>query len=209
MGMRLAGFSFVAFAGAIATTAFAADAPSSFIEPVLGQLVGFTLPAKFEMQKADSSADQYFRGAFPKGETTANWSQMITISGAKDAAAGGKKSAQQIAANISSSIQKQCSDTFSVKPLGPTKIDGQDAFVAITSCGKVGPDKHSETALMVTITAPKAIYTVQWAERTPANAENLTIDEAKWKGRLKQMVPFRVCPIVAGEKAPYPSCTKP
>ncbi len=83
-----------------------------------------------------------------------------------------------------------------------------DAFVAVTSCGKVEPDKHSETALTIAIRASEAIYTIQWAERAPANAENLTIDESKCKNRLKQMVPFRICPIVAGEKAPYPSCGK-
>lgn len=208
MRMRLAVTLVVALTGSISTWAFATGASSAFTEPVFGQIVGFTLPAEFEMQKADSNDDQYFRGAFLKGETTKTWTQMITISGAKDVENDPKKSAQFIAANIAGSIRKQCPDTFSVKPLGPTKIDGQDAFVAITSCGKVGPDKHSETALTVTIKAPKAIYTIQWAERTPSSAENLVIDAAKWKDRLKQMVPFRVCPVVAGEKPPYPSCGK-
>jgi hypothetical protein len=194
----------IALFGLLVPTKFADAAPSSFIEPILGQLVGFNLPAGFEMGQVQSNADQYFRGAFLKGETEKTWTQMITITGAKDA--DPKKSAQFVAAHISSSIQRQCPDTFSVKPMGPTKIDGQDAFVAIASCGKVGADKHSETALMITIRGAKAIYTVQWAERTPSNAENLTIDESKWKGRLEKLIPFRVCPVVAGEKAPYPSC---
>src|SRR5690606_3736581 len=104
--------------------------------------------------------------------TVETWSQMISVTGAKDASYDPKKSAQLIAANIAGSIEKLCPDTFSVKPLGPAKINSQDAFVAVTSCGKVGPDKHSETALTVAIKSAEAVYTIQWAERTPSNAEN-------------------------------------
>jgi hypothetical protein len=193
----------------LAGSAAIADTPSStIIAPVLGHLVGFTLPDGFAMQKEQSDGGRYFRAAALKGENPSNWTQLISITGVKDVDKDPTKNAQFIAANISSSIQKLCPDTFSVKPLGPTKIDGQDAFVAVTSCGKVEPDKHSETALTIAIRASEAIYTIQWAERAPANAENLTIDESKWKNRLKQMVPFRICPIIAGEKAPYPSCGK-
>ncbi|AGK58773.1 hypothetical protein HYPDE_35508 [Hyphomicrobium denitrificans 1NES1] len=199
----------VVFSGLAGSAAFAEEPGSStIIAPVLGQLVGFTLPGGFEIQKAQADGGRYFRAAIPKGESIDNWSQLISITGAKDIDKDPKKTAQFIAANISGSIQKLCPDTFSVKPLGSTKINGQDGFVAITSCGKVEPDKHRETALTVAIKTNEAVYTIQWTERTPANAENLTIDEEKWKGRLKQMVPFRVCPVVAGEKVPYPSCTK-
>lgn len=196
----------VAFSGFASSAALAAPGTSTVIQPVLGQLIGFTLPAGFEMKKEETNGDRYFRGAFLKGETTKNWTQMISISGAKDIDADPTKNAQFFAANIANSIKKLCPDTFLVKPLGPTTIDKHDAFVAITSCGKVGQDKHSETGMTLTIKGPSAIYTVQWAERTPSNAENLSIDEAKWKDRLKQMVPFRICPVVAGEKPPYPSC---
>jgi len=206
MRTRMAAALVVAFSGLAGSAALAAPGSSAIITPVLGQLIGFTLPAGFEMQKEETSGDRYFRGAFLKGETTKNWTQMISISGAKNIDVDPAKSAQFFAANIANSIQKLCPDTFSVKPLGPTKIDNQDAFVAITSCGKVGQDQHSETGMTLTIKGASAIYTVQWAERTPANAENLTIDEGKWKDRLKQMVPFRICPVVAGEKPPYPSC---
>lgn len=197
-----------AFSGLAGSAAIAAAPSPTIIAPVLGQLIGFTLPEGFAIQKEDTGGGRYFRPALLNGESAANWTQMLSITGVTDVDKDPKKNAQFIAANISSSIQKLCPDTFSVKPLGPTKIDGQDAFVAITSCGKIGPDKHSETALTVAIKSADAVYTIQWAERTPANAENLTIDEVKWKSRLKQMVPFRVCPIVAGEAAPYPSCGK-
>jgi hypothetical protein len=210
MRTRLAITLLAALSGSIGTAAYAEPAPkpasSTVIAPVLGQLVSFTLPAGFTMQKEQSSSLQYFHGGFLKGETADTWTQMVAITAGKNMDPDPKKTAQFIAANIANDIKKHCPDTFSVKPLGPSKIDGQDAFVAITSCGKVGADKHSETALTVTIKGANAIYSIQWAERAPSNAENLTIDENKWKGRLKQLIPFHVCPIVAGEKAPYPSC---
>jgi hypothetical protein len=210
MRTRLAVALLAALSGSIGSAAYAEPAPkpasSTVIAPILGQIVSFTLPAGFVMQKEQSSSQQYFHGGFLKGETAETWTQMIAITGGKSADTDPKKTAQFIAANIANDIKKHCPDTFSVKPLGPSKIDDRDAFVAITSCGKVGSDAHSETALTVTIKGAEAIYTVQWAERTPSNAENLTIDEDKWKGRLKQLIPFHVCPIVAGEKAPYPSC---
>jgi hypothetical protein len=209
MRTRMVSALLVAFSGVAGSAALAEEpASSTIIAPVLGQLVGFTLPSGFTLRKAQTDGGRYFRAAVLKSETVGNWSQLISITGVNDFDRDPKKTAQFIAANISESIQKLCPETFSVKPLGPTKIDGQDAFVAITSCGKVEPDKHSETALTVAIKTSDAVYTIQWTERTPSNAENLTIDEEKWKGRLKQMVPFRVCPVVAGEKEPYPSCTK-
>jgi hypothetical protein len=206
--MRMAAALFIALLVSIPSAASAEPAPTTMIAPILGQIVGFSLPAGFTLQKEDSNGAQYFRGAFLKGETADTWSQMITITGAKNANIDPTKSAQFIAANIAGDIRKHCPETFSVKPMGPTKIDGQDAFVAIASCGKVktGAAEHSETALMITIKSAQAIYTIQWAERTPSNAENLTIDEDKWKGRLEKLIPIRVCPIVPGEKAPYPSC---
>jgi hypothetical protein len=48
---------------------------------------------------------------------------------------------------------------------------------------------------------------LQWAERAPTVAKGV-IDEAKWQARLRQVQPIRVCPIVPGERAPYPSCAR-
>ncbi len=178
------------------------------ISPIFGQLVMFTLPAGFKTVFEQPSADRYIREAVLNGESVDRWSQMITVTGAKGLATSPQMSAQYFAAQIAAGFQKTCPKTFSVKPLGPTSVSGQEAFVAVASCGKVdaSPDKHSETALIVAIKGASDIYTVQWAERTPANAENLTIDENKWKSRLMKLMPIRVCAIKPGEKPPYPSC---
>lgn len=185
----------------------AAPAPT-VISPIFGQLVMFTLPSDFVTVFEQPTAGSYIREAVLKGETVDKWSQMITVTGAKGLAEKPGMAAQYFAAQLAAGFQKACPTTFAVKPLGPTSISGEDAFVAIASCGKVGAsaEQHSETALIVAIKGKTDVYTVQWAERTPSNAENLTIDESKWKSRLDRLAPIRLCPIVPNEKAPYPSC---
>ncbi len=184
-------------------------ASPAVISPIFGQLVMFTLPSAFKTVFEQPKPDRYIREAVLKGETVDRWSQMITVTGAKGLAASPQMSAQYFAAQIAAGFQKACPATFSVKPLGPTKVSGQEAFVAVASCGKVdaSAEKHSETALIVAIKGATDVYTVQWAERTPSNAENLTIDESKWKDRLAKLTPIRICAIVPGEKPPYPSCS--
>lgn len=100
-----------------------------------------------------------------------------------------------------------CPDTFVAKGLGPAKFGDQDGYFALASCGSVeaAPDKHSETAIIVVVKGSVDYYTLQWAERTPSSGKPV-IDEAKWLERLHQLQPIRLCPIVPGEAAPYPSC---
>jgi hypothetical protein len=178
------------------------------ISPIFSQLVMFSLPAEFTTVNEQSNDHQYIREAVLKGETVDQWSQMITVTGAKGLATEPQISAQYFAAQIAGGFQKACPNTFSVKPMGEVKISEHDAFVAVASCGKVdtSADKHSETALIVAIKGVADVYTIQWAVRTPSSAENLTIDEAVWKQRLEKLTPIHVCPIIPGEKPPYPSC---
>jgi hypothetical protein len=118
-----------------------------------------------------------------------------------------KASPEAFAATIAGGFKSACPDTFAAKGLGPAKFGDQDGYVALASCGSVvsAPDKHSETALVVAIKGSADYYTVQWAERGPASGKPV-IDEAKWPDRLRQLQPIRLCPIVPGEAAPYPSC---
>jgi hypothetical protein len=104
-------------------------------------------------------------------------------------------------------FKSACPETFAAHGFGPTKFGDQDAYVAVASCGRVesSADKHSEVALIVTVKGSTDYYTLQWAERGPA-AGRTAIDEAKWLARLRQLQPIRLCQIVPGEAAPYPSC---
>jgi hypothetical protein len=40
---------------------------------------------------------------------------------------------------------------------------------------------------------------------TPPAAKPV-IDDAKWQERLRLLQQIRLCPIITGERAPYPSC---
>ncbi len=200
--------------GMILGSAVFAEGPAPFtvISPIFGQLVAFSMPSSFVVIGENTNGPSYIREAVLKGESASRWTQMITVTGAKDLAANPKVSPETFAASIAGGFRSACPDTFAVKAVGPTKFgdqDGhvQDAYVAIAGCGSVASsvDKHSETALIVAVKGSTDYYTLQWAERAPGLGKAV-IDEAKWLARLHQLQPIRLCPIVAGERAPYPSC---
>jgi hypothetical protein len=197
--------------GALLASSAAAQspAPSAFtvISPIFGQLVTFSLPASFVTVFENTNGPNYIREAVPKGETAKSWTQMITVTGAKGAAGNAKASPEIFAGSMVGGFKSACPETFAAHGFGPTKFGDQDAYVAVASCGRVeaSADKHSEVALIVTVKGSTDYYTLQWAERGPPAGRG-AIDEAKWLARLRQLQPIRLCPIVPGETAPYPSC---
>ena len=52
------------------------------------------------------------------------------------------------------------------------------------------------------------LYTVQWAARGPASPKPIDLDIPTWKSRADTLALTRICDKVAGEAAPYPSCTQ-
>ena len=60
--------------------------------------------------------------------------------------------------------------------------------------------------LIIAIKGERDYYTIQWAERSGASTTPIQFDEKKWMERLKRLTPVKLCPIVPGETAPYPSC---
>ncbi|SHK05685.1 hypothetical protein SAMN05444159_2300 [Bradyrhizobium lablabi] len=186
-----------------------AAVPESFtvISPVFGQLVRFSMPSKFVAAFENTKDAFYIREAGLKGETVNQWSQMITITANKGLASAPNYSPQNQAGSIAGGFKKACPDSFAAKSLGETKFGDRDAFVAVARCGKVeaGANEHSETALIVAVKGASDAYTIQWAERA-APISGADIDEAKWQGRFRELLPIRLCAIVSGEAAPYPSC---
>ena len=184
-------------------------APSAFkvISPIFGQLVTFSLPTNFVTVFENTKGPSYIREAVLKGETVKSWTQMITVTGAKGAAGNSNVTPESAAASLVGGFKSACPDTFAAQGFGPAKFGDQDAYVAVASCGRVetSADKHSETMLIVTVRGSADYYTVQWAERA-VPADKPAIDATKWQARLRQLQPIRLCPIVPGETAPYPSC---
>jgi hypothetical protein len=178
------------------------------ISPIFSQLVMLSLPKGFKTVFENSNGNQYIREAVLEGETVDQWSQMITVTGAKGLVANQNPNAQLFAGQIASVFKRACPDTFSAKALGAIKISGQDAFIAVASCGTVrsGAAAHSETALLIAIKGSADYYTVQWAERETASSQPMVPDEGKWIDRFGKLNPIKICAVVPGEAAPYPSC---
>ena len=184
-------------------------APAAFtvISPIFGQLVAFSMPQAFVTVFENTKGTNYIREAVLKGETVNDWTQMITVTGAKGTAANPKVSPESFASSMAGGFKSACPDSFTAKGFGPVKFGDQDAYVAVASCGRVesSADKHSETALVVSVKGSADYYTLQWAERGSAAGKS-AVDEAKWQARLRQLQPIRLCPILSGERAPYPTC---
>jgi hypothetical protein len=180
------------------------------ITPIFGQLLAFSQPPNFVPVSENAGAANYIRESVLKGETVKQWTQMITVTGAKGLAQKPEMSPALLAGYIADGFRKTCPDTFSAMSLGQTEIAGHQGFVAVASCGTVreGGATRSEIALILTIKGSSDYYTIQWAQRAPARGQVLAIDKAVWAKRLEQLGPIRLCPIVPGEKAPYPSCAK-
>jgi hypothetical protein len=179
------------------------------VTPIFGQLVGFTLPAGFnpaDFEKTEGNS--YIRESVLKGETVDHWTQMITVTGIKGLASDPDASPRVLAESIAGGFHHACPETFAVNPLGDAKVAGYAGFVAVMRCGSIsdGATTHSETAIVLTLKGTSDYYTVQWAERGPVATDELASENNTWLDRLRQLSPIRICPIVAGEGAPYPSC---
>ena len=179
------------------------------ITPIFGQLVGFTLPAGFNPADFEKTqGDNYIRESVLKGETVDRWTQMITVTGIKGLASNPDANPRVLAETIAGGFHRACPETFTVNPFGDAKVAGFSGFVAVMRCGSIadGASTHSETAIVLTLKGTSDYYTMQWAERGPVATDDLASENSKWLDRLRQLSPIRLCPIVPGERAPYPSC---
>jgi hypothetical protein len=183
------------------------------VTPVFTQLVMFSLPPEFRSAKPTyekNSGSFYIREQVPDGETPGKWSRMITLTGTRGLAANPNVTPQAMLARMTADFQRNCPATFSTTAPGAQKVDGYDAYTVIASCGRLQSDKqaYSESAIMLTVKGANDYYTLQWTERGRDSAQPLPIDVAYWTRQLARLGPVRLCPIVPGESAPYPSCVR-
>jgi len=185
----------------------------SVITPVFAQLVMFSLPPEFSSQKPTyekNSGSFYIREQVADGETRSKWTRMITLTGTHGLAANPAATPQALLARMTAGFQRNCPDSFSTAAPGAQKVDGYDAYAVIASCGRLQSDDQtfSESAIMLTVKGSNDYYTLQWTERGRDSAQPLPIDVAYWAKQLARLNPIRLCPIVPGESAPYPSCVR-
>lgn len=179
------------------------------ITPIFSQLVTFSFPKGFVPAFEKAKGSEYIQESVLKGESVKKWSQMVTITGAKDLAANQNVTPARYANAIAGGFKHACPDSYTATGLGKIKFGRHDGFAAVVSCGiasSVGKP-YSESMLMIVIKGQSDYYTIQWAERAKASKTPIKFDNAKWVDRLKKLTPIKLCPIVPGEHAPYPSCT--
>jgi hypothetical protein len=180
------------------------------ISPIFGQLVAFSLPSDFVVANEKADGSRYIREAVPTGETVDDWTQMITVTGAKELALNRNVTTIQVASTVANGFQKRCPKTFAATSFGHMDVDGFRAFAVVAGCGSVdtGNGKNAETALILAIKGGGDFYTLQWAERSAASDKPPAVEAPVWKERLERLGPIRLCHIVTGETPPYPSCTQ-
>jgi len=178
------------------------------ISPIFGQLVMFSLPKGFTTIFEDAKSNNYIRESVLSGESTKKWSEMITITGVKGLASNPNVTPQAFANGTAGGFKKACPTSFNGTALGAFKLGSFDASAAVISCGvaSANGDPYSESTLLIVIKGESDYYTIQWAERSEASLTPIMFDQAKWMARLKKLAPIKLCPIVPGESAPYPSC---
>lgn len=178
------------------------------VTPIFSQLLMLSFPKGFTPVFENATGPQYIQEAVLQGESTAKWSQMITLTGAKDLASNPKVTPEGFAAKMADGFKRSCPNSFNGAGLGAIKLEGHEAYGALLGCGTALPtgEPYSEAVLLIVIKGERDYYTVQWAERGKASKTPYVFEEAKWTERIKRLAPIKLCPRVPGEKAPYPSC---
>jgi hypothetical protein len=202
--------------GEAAASAAAASAPAvplqlvGRVAPIFSQLLYFHAPVAFQPAFENTHDDDYIQESVLQGESVGAWTEMLTVTGLRNVVAKQPEATpKQLAAVIASGFAKACPGSYVQKSLHDGKMYGVDDFVMVVSCGTspTTGGKTSETAAIAVLKGQKDFYTLQWAERAAPSATPLDIDLALWSARVKTLMPWKLCPIVAGEAAPYPSCT--
>lgn len=178
------------------------------IMPVFGQMLAFSYPAIFNPANERSAGGHYLQESVLKGESLQKWSQMLTVSSLKGLVSNPNVTPQVFLSSIANGFKKACPESFAGVSLGELKVDGNEAFAVWVSCGTVPAQgsSYSESMVALAIKGEADYYTLQWAERGKSIKKPMEFNEGKWVGRLKALMPVKLCPIVNGEKAPYPSC---
>ena len=193
-----------------AAGACAAAAPGGerVVVPVFHRLVAFTLPAPFKMSFERTSGNIYVREHVPEGQSSDEWTRMITLTGVQGMAYSAGATPQGYLEALARGFQRHCPDTYVALDLGPQSLAHEPAFATVVSCGRVssGGKAHSETSVMVAIRGSDDFYALQWTERGPDSSHPLALDGRYWSARLAQLGPVTLCPLVPGEGPPYASC---
>lgn len=202
------------FVAAMATApASAAEAGTAVrvraVTPIFGELVLRGQPKGFSTVFEATRGPSYIHEMVPAGETAERWTEMITLTGARDLAGKPGADARSFAGGLAEGFRSSCPDTFAVgRPERVTVEGARDALRFTVGCGRspTTAGRTSEVATMLVFLGERNGYTLQWAWRGPAKAgpADLTPPRAEM---IEAMGSVRLCRQLPGEAAPYPSCS--
>ncbi len=183
-----------------------AMADVTIVAPVFDRIAAYMLPDGFASAYEAAEDAFYIHEAVPAGETVDAWSQMITLTAQPAPGVTAQAAAESIGAGYGAACAVPLT-AIGIPPEGAT-VPGAEGpvFLGYLGCGNVAATGMSEEMALVVAVAAGTIYTLQWAERGPAQGP---IEPASdlWTPRLATLMGgLRLCVPVAGEAAPYPSC---
>jgi hypothetical protein len=167
---------------------------------VYDRITAFALPEGFLGAYENEADGRYLLEFVLEGQSVEDWTQMITLSGAQGLALQ-MPAPLDVAAAIGAGFRDSCPESYRGSDEGAQQVAGADAaHLVMFSCGAVGAE--TESALILVAASGADVFTLQWAERGAA----MPPDPDVWLPRFDTLLSLRLCPPVAGEEPPYPSC---
>lgn len=177
-------------------------------KPIFSQLVQANFPQGYGVVQVQDRS-RYIERYTPPNEGEERWTRMMTVSGARALASKPGYSSARVAADFQERFRDACPASYSGKTLSDGEVNGTEVNVSVFACGSHATETGvaAETTLLIVLKGERDFYTVQWAERGAPSETPLKLDLPAWIKRYRELGPVRLCPMVEGEKAPYPSCS--
>jgi len=154
---------------------------------VYNQTVYFVIPETLwpPYSERQDSGVSFLLEIVPKGQTLDVWSEMITVSGAKNVATLPHVTKENFSSFMIEGFRNACPTTFSLLMLKEESNETKQTFVV--SCGNISG--KSETALIQVIRGTKDFYTIQWAFRGKQSKIPLDLKEQEWMEKINTLNP--------------------
>lgn len=178
--------------------------------PLFSQMLLFSYPKGFTLIHTERRSEIFFQQYVLDGESKNNWSQAVRILAFKNMATDLTIVPGRVAASMAKDYLFNCPDSYTFTPFAGLKSGRHHVFAIVMSCGTIAPKQRapfSQSELTIVIQGDKDYYTVQWIERSLASKGPIPFNQDKWSDRFKFLIPIKLCPVIPGEKPPYPSCT--
>ncbi|MBO9689661.1 MAG: hypothetical protein J7598_23925 [Mitsuaria chitosanitabida] len=182
------------------------------VTPIFGEVFAQRLPQAFKPQAETTQGQMYMRAmVLATDPDQGPWTQRVLLTAIKDGASLPNASAKTYALFIAKGFKDACPTTFTGGEMSQGRTEtGHETYVMAVACGShsLTSDKKptSEITVVATFKGDKNMYSLQWGSRAaPMNREPV-LDQALLQKRLAEMTPVRICRLVEGEQAPFPSC---